>query len=67
MAAVARLKEQLTHIDFVPHHDEDAEAFLIVAGCATACVDREPFGRLPVYTLTSEHDVDVFVKKMRKK
>lgn len=67
VAVVARLKAQLTHIDFIPHHGEDAEAILIVAGCATACVDREPFGRLPVYTVTSEDGVDVFVKKMRKK
>ena len=61
------MKEQLEHIDFVPYHDEDAEAILIVAGCAAACVDREPFGDLPIYTVTSEDDVDVFIKKMKKK
>ena len=52
-------------IEFVPHDDRQAQATLIVAGCATACVDTKPFAGRPIWTITSPRDAERFIELMQ--
>lgn len=60
------IQEQLKdRIEFVSYEDEDTEGILIIAGCATACVDRTPFAGRRVWTVTGPEDAERFVEEIR--
>ncbi|MBW2544964.1 MAG: hypothetical protein JRD43_05765 [Deltaproteobacteria bacterium] len=65
--AVASIKRRLEdRVEFVSYEDRDVEGILVVTGCSTACVDLTPFeGRL-VWVVTSEQDVEGFLKNICK-
>ena len=65
MKAVEHIKECLADtIEFVSYEDENVAGILVVAGCSTACVDVKPFEKHPVWVVTSEQDVEGFIKKI---
>ena len=60
---LASISERLKgKIEFVPHSDREASGTLIVAGCATVCVDRTPFAGCPIWTITNPREAELFVE-----
>lgn len=67
MKAVVELREQLgDRVEFVSHESDDTDGILIVAGCAAACVDRDPFAGKRIWTISAPGDVERFIEEIKK-
>ena len=60
----ARLGERVL---FVSHEERDVDGYLIVAGCATACVDRAPFADKRIWTITAPRDAEQFIAEIKER
>ncbi len=59
------LKNEFSHrVRFVSYEDPDVDCILIVAGCPTACVDREPFRNIKTIVVTSDEDYNLCCKEI---
>ena len=48
-------------VEFVSSAETDVDAWLVTAGCPSACVDLEPFKGRPIYIITDDKSADDFV------
>ena len=66
VASVAAITERLAgKIEFVAPNNRQLYGTLIVAGCATACVNTKPFAGRPFWIITSPREADLFVQLMQ--
>jgi hypothetical protein len=54
-------------IEFVSPDGEDVDMVLVVTGCATACVDIEPFRNRPIRFIKSREEADTFIDEVKKR
>lgn len=45
-------------VTFVSYEDPDVDCILIIAGCPTACVDRDPFRDIKTIVIASDQDLN---------
>jgi hypothetical protein len=65
VALAASLKERLTsRIEFVGAKNTEAEMFLIVTGCKTACAKVDDHGRHTVCTITGPEDAERWIEEI---
>ena len=50
---------------FVSHEEWDVDGYLIVVGCATACVDRDPFAGKRIWTISTPGDAERFIEEIK--
>ena len=68
VAAVKEMEERLRgKAVLVPWHDDSADAVVIVAGCATSCVDGEPFAGRPLWRVNRPEDMESVLKELEDK
>lgn len=66
MKAVVELRERLgDRVEFVSHESDDTDGLLIVTGCATACVDREPFAGKRIWMISAPGDAARFIEEIK--
>jgi hypothetical protein len=52
-----RLRERFgDKVEWVSHESRDADRVVVIAGCATACVDLSRLKGLPVHVIAAEND-----------
>ncbi len=65
--AVEEIKQRLGDaIEFVSPDGEDVDMVLVVTGCATACVDIEPFCNRTIRFVKSKEEADTFIDEVKK-
>lgn len=68
VAAVKEMEERLRgKAELVSWHDESADGVVIVAGCATSCVDDEPFAGRPLWRINRPEDMESVLKELEEK
>ena len=67
VAVVKKLMERLEkQVEFVSYAEHAVDGYLIVVGCATACVDREPFSDKPIWMISTPDEAERFFGEMMK-
>ena len=51
-------------VQFVGYEDPEAQAFLIVTGCRSACAHVAAEGGRPVYTISSSAEAEAWVRNI---
>lgn len=64
--AVRSIGEQLKQsVEIVSYEDPDAQGTLVIAGCATACVDMSVFAGRPIWIVAGARGAEEFFESFR--